>query len=128
MGLTARVGRDGAIIFVEDGQGVAFSLSRQQVRLLLALLARPDGSMDREAAAAAVWPVADRRRDRQTPLTASQRASLARSVRRLIGWDLVHQPYRGWIGITDEGRRVLTWLMTDWGHWASYENEFPTQR
>ena len=45
--------------------------------------------------------------------TASERASLSRSVRRLDELGIVERPKRGSVRLTDDGREFLTWALEE---------------
>jgi hypothetical protein len=83
---------------MQDG-GVAFVLSAQQLRICRAVL---------EADAEAV-PTSDLYAT-DTP-TASDRASLSRSVRRLEALNVATRPKRGRVALTEEGRSFISWAL-----------------
>lgn len=92
--------RDGAAVFVvRNGGGVAWMVSRQQRQVMGAIAAA--GNTDRTGIRNALYG-ADR-----GPLTASERASLSRTMRRLQERGLVDAD-----GLTDTGRTMLE-------HWES---------
>lgn len=114
---------DGSIQFVrphQAGGNVEQVCSRQQVKLLDALFKVP-GGLPREALHAALWDIPFVRRERSVPLTSTQRASLSRSLRRLIALDLVQQPHSGFIRLTDEGRQLAELLFNQMKYWKLAE-------
>lgn len=90
--------RNETVHFVDVGNGgVSFVLSAQQLRIGRVLLNKG------EAETATLY-------DSDNP-TASDRASLSRSIRRLEELNIVELPGRGQVQLTSEGREFLTWAL-----------------
>jgi len=95
-----RQGRNDAVHFVDvDEGGVAFVLSAQQLRIGRVLLERG------EAETAALY-------EGDNP-TATERASLSRSIRRLEELNIVERPRRGRTELTSDGRDFLRWALEE---------------
>ena len=92
--------RNETVHFVDvDEGGVAFVLSAQQLRVGRVLLNAG------EAKTADLY-------ETDNP-TATERASLTRSVRRLEELGMVERPKRGRVRLTDEGREFLRWALDE---------------
>jgi len=95
-----RQGRNDAVHFVDvDEGGVAFVLSAQQLRIGRVIL---DAG---EAKTAALYESDDP--------TATERASLSQSIRRLEELNIVERPRRGRVQLTSDGREFLTWALEE---------------
>lgn len=107
------VQRDGRIVLEQGGDSM--QLSPLQVRVLMHLAARPAGTTtDHTELHQVLWP------GQLTPLTAAQRASLSRSLRRMedAGWVKRVSPTVLQLG--EHGARLAGWLR-GWGYWEDYQ-------
>jgi len=92
-------GRPG-LVFAQDGR-VRVVISRPQLRLLLALERRIEPLPVRQATRS-IWP------EQAGPLTASKRASAARSITRLTKRSFIAQAQSGQpVSLTEMGMRLL---------------------
>lgn len=120
MDACARWGGDGSLQFVAAdgaGQGVVMVLSRNQVRILFAAEKAPAGGIGVADVPSVLWGVPGKGERRGAAvLTAAQRASASRAVRRLEGLGYVARRRedggRPACVLTEEGRRLCEYLHT----------------
>jgi hypothetical protein len=120
--LEPHVAGDGALHLIRRGHGAVLTLSRPQLRLLVAMADRPSG-LSRAEVAAVLWGVAVTPSRRRESLRGAQRTSQARTLRRLRSAGLVED--LGNIALAPEGQRLMRWLMGEWRGWAAYTGAFP---
>ena len=91
----ARQGRNDTVYFIDlDDGGVAFVLSKQQLRIARVLL-----NYDEAVQTNLLY--------RSESPSASKRASISRSVRRLEELNMVERPGRGEVRLVEENREFL---------------------
>jgi len=108
------------VVVVDQGVGVIATFSPQQLRLLAALVGVDGGRLPARRATRAMWP------SYQGPLTPSMRASAARSITRLAGFDLVARD-SGDVAITERGRTFVATLRGP-DRWTASPNLPPRPR
>src|SRR5262249_32415652 len=116
LNLDPRIASNGALHFPARDRDIAAILSRNELRLLVAIATAPSGLSRRELAAV-LWGVPVIPTRRPQPLTPTQRASQARTLRRLESIGLVEIP--GNVSLTFKGQRLVE-ALTRWPGWQDY--------
>jgi hypothetical protein len=115
------IGADGSLRLVVLGRHVV--LRHQQVRILAMLWDTAGKQLPIAGLYALVWQ-APFHAPRRPPLTQSQRASAALSVRRLYKVGLVRQPRPQWLALTPAGAQLMHALAHEWAEWEIYQQRF----
>lgn len=116
-----RVRKDGNVQLYHDlgpWTPILLVLSPQQLRILEVLEEAGEAGRERGQLHAALFGVAAVQAERERSLTASERASLSRSLRRLEDHKLVHWSGGDRLAATAGGGAILRYLRDDWraGH------------
>ena len=90
-------------------------LSTQQLRILAALEAAGEDGLERGQLHAVLFGVAAEQSDRARPLTATERASLSRSLRRLQEHGMVKLIEVDRLAATERAGPLLAYLCEEWG-------------